>query len=651
MGNLASSCALRNSSDEFSVGLSPVAYTGRSVDVLVKPKRASRLLIHKAKPIHTGYDEIEQGASLAHTRSRDNAEKLLSAAQLYHSVDATLLPPSMGHCQCSPIPDTDPEFVLRRAVATGRVSANFTGLQSCGSGLCPTCGKKKGLQHAQEVNRFTVAHWGGELAAPDSGGIYLLTWSIRHTVRHKLVDLFWVLDQALKKMRHGRSAPLRVDHPVWQRAGVSLTGFVLGLEETHGDSGWHPHVHLLLFTDRPIGDSVSFGSDGKPLGRQLGQQLRDLDWWRARTSFRYAKTGIAEPKDVTPLGRAACPGWVKELGIDPTIAPQKGLMQLLSQDVALCWAWELSQAWISAVESVAGDLKVVPTMSGLDVATVVDLRGIDGYLAKVGVEVAGVSKKGRGNSRTIHQLLACAVGLDGATKSERAKARALVLEWRGASHRRRRFRRSAGSLSLAALYPEEEHHVPDLVLGAGEVEEIGRGRVPASLFSPLRRCRRWHPDQLELVRAGEAATLRLWQAAGEIQDHAVEMGKEMPSAKQALSQAVDELSAARVFDLESEAPELRWSEADRRARYEVDPRRWGLRPLSGDLLMKWCGERQGPGLPLAWLEWMQEVHRRCGLDKPWRWRWARAAARVCADGLERSSMPPAATWSSIQVQF
>lgn len=57
----------------------------------------------------------------------------------------------------------------------------------------------------------------------------------------------------------------------WQRIAQrwGIVGYVRALELTDGPNGWHPHLHLLLFTMRPVGEL-------EPLRERLGQR------WAAR---------------------------------------------------------------------------------------------------------------------------------------------------------------------------------------------------------------------------------------------------------------------------------------------------------------------------------------------------------------------------------
>jgi hypothetical protein len=111
----------------------------------------------------------------------------------------------------------------------------FGGLQHCGSvWQCPVCSAKVSERRRQELSRG-VEGW------QVSGGVVLL---VTYTLRHHLADDLRVTLQGLlrarKRMLSGRWAK-----SFTERFGV--VGRVRALEVTHGQNGWHPHVHELVF--------------------------------------------------------------------------------------------------------------------------------------------------------------------------------------------------------------------------------------------------------------------------------------------------------------------------------------------------------------------------------------------------------------------
>jgi hypothetical protein len=128
--------------------------------------------------------------------------------------------------------------------------AHFAGVATCGKiHLCPVCSAKIRAARADEVDTACAA-W--ESAGH---GVAMMTLTLRHYRRMPLGTL-------RKGQRHGLVA---VQHDAWitafgMRAGKvwqalqrdhGVVGYVRVWECTQGGNGWHPHFHVLLFTDRP----------------------------------------------------------------------------------------------------------------------------------------------------------------------------------------------------------------------------------------------------------------------------------------------------------------------------------------------------------------------------------------------------------------
>ncbi len=113
------------------------------------------------------------------------------------------------------------------------------GLACCGSvHACPVCSAHLRHERALEV-RALVAAWCG--SPPRGAG--LLTLTVRHS---------WGAD--LGTLRRGLAGAWR---RVWQGRGAAalrapLAHLVRALDTTHGNAGWHPHLHVLaLYREDP----------------------------------------------------------------------------------------------------------------------------------------------------------------------------------------------------------------------------------------------------------------------------------------------------------------------------------------------------------------------------------------------------------------
>lgn len=133
-------------------------------------------------------------------------------------------------------------------VEVGSTGAGFTGLQTCSSvSACPCCSGRIREQRAREIEAAGVAH----LRA--GGQLVFLTFTLPHDRGDALEQLFDTVAEGWKHVQrdaawlaladvHGVEYAHRVGGSVKRRLA-----FVRAIEVSHGRSGWHPHLHVLLF--------------------------------------------------------------------------------------------------------------------------------------------------------------------------------------------------------------------------------------------------------------------------------------------------------------------------------------------------------------------------------------------------------------------
>lgn len=149
----------------------------------------------------------------------------------------TLLPGCRTeYCGTRAVPSKN--AALKIGVGGGAYLAN---VRRCGSVWhCPYCAAKIARGRAEEIREAITA------AKALGLHVTLATFTVQHTASDELPELLVMLTDALRRWRSGR---------VWQRmAGwVGYVGSIRNLEVTWGEgSGWHPHSHCLLFTEKPV---------------------------------------------------------------------------------------------------------------------------------------------------------------------------------------------------------------------------------------------------------------------------------------------------------------------------------------------------------------------------------------------------------------
>lgn len=129
--------------------------------------------------------------------------------------------------------------VYRRGCDEGRRSAYYVGLRVCGSvWQCPVCAAKVSERRRVELVDVLASHRAA------GRGAYLLTLTIPHYADQSCKGVLDVLLGAFRRLSTGKSA-LSVIIPEY-------IGMIRALEVTHGSNGWHPHLHILIFTDRKL---------------------------------------------------------------------------------------------------------------------------------------------------------------------------------------------------------------------------------------------------------------------------------------------------------------------------------------------------------------------------------------------------------------
>lgn len=118
--------------------------------------------------------------------------------------------------------------------------AHYRGILRCGSGWeCPVCGCQIRAERSRQVEQ-AVEVWGLDRVA-------MMSNTVRHGLGHDLRTVR--RGETLAYSRFTRGEP-------WKRfkARYGVRHTIRALEVTHGRNGWHPHLHVQLFLDRPLSE-------------------------------------------------------------------------------------------------------------------------------------------------------------------------------------------------------------------------------------------------------------------------------------------------------------------------------------------------------------------------------------------------------------
>ena len=189
--------------------------------------------------------------------------------------------------------------------------AFYTGLFTCGSiWPCPICASKVSERRRTELSEALSA------AKALGWQIHLVTLTIPHGKGDDLSNMKELQQKALAKLSNGKnSLKNRL-----LRNGIEQHGYIRAYEVTHGQNGWHPHYHILLFTSGCTSQQiqslyapawqkacVSVGlpmpSDKHGCTVQNGNEAsRYVTKWGLEDEMTKANTKVTKRKGVTPFG-------------------------------------------------------------------------------------------------------------------------------------------------------------------------------------------------------------------------------------------------------------------------------------------------------------------------------------------------------------
>ena len=119
-------------------------------------------------------------------------------------------------------------------------AACYGNLQLCSSVWnCPVCAAKISEKRRSELKQGIARH------RKNGGYVYLLTLTNLHHFGDNLIGLMAGQKKALKYLWSDRKSKEHF-------AELGKVGHITANEVTHGENGWHPHMHILMFFDKAV---------------------------------------------------------------------------------------------------------------------------------------------------------------------------------------------------------------------------------------------------------------------------------------------------------------------------------------------------------------------------------------------------------------
>lgn len=159
----------------------------------------------------------------------------------------------------------------------------YAGLETCGSVWhCPVCAGKVAAARCEEVENVIDAHIGV------GGAVYMATFTLRHHVFQRCADLREAVSAAWRKLQQGRAW---VDF----KKSIGFVGSIRALEVTHGENGWHPHLHVLICSKASLSENEQ-ASAGLFLFERWAKAIEKLGFGAcSRDAFQFDR--CATPSD------------------------------------------------------------------------------------------------------------------------------------------------------------------------------------------------------------------------------------------------------------------------------------------------------------------------------------------------------------------
>lgn len=131
-------------------------------------------------------------------------------------------------------------------VVTGNRGAMFDGVEQCHSvWACPVCSAAIRSKRSSEITLGVGAH------LAEGGGAYLVTLTVPHYGQDDIGKLWDAVTKSWSSMMDGAKyyGGKRTSGLVNE---CGIVGTIRTVEVTYGRNGWHPHIHALVLTRRPL---------------------------------------------------------------------------------------------------------------------------------------------------------------------------------------------------------------------------------------------------------------------------------------------------------------------------------------------------------------------------------------------------------------
>lgn len=141
------------------------------------------------------------------------------------------------------------------SLRVGETGADYGRLMTCGSvWACPVCSARILFERTRDV-ATAIDVWEGR-----RGRLAMVTLTVRHKRSDSLKDVWALVGKAWGRVTSGkRWATVKAD--------LGLAGWLRTTEVTHGENGWHVHLHVLLFLEDEVSEATFAKASGSLVER------------------------------------------------------------------------------------------------------------------------------------------------------------------------------------------------------------------------------------------------------------------------------------------------------------------------------------------------------------------------------------------------
>lgn len=244
MNNLFLSAKYHNTTKNVVQSI-PTYAANNVVQFRVDPSQAIKAAKYLGKDITESYSKNKKNKERKKLTPIERTNQRATQRQYFFKLQKTaseILPTErVAYCHNCRADFKKNVFIKVNQTASSGTKAKFGNVFVCDDiWRCPVCSKKISFERGKEIQKAIDVH-----NHQNGKVVSMLTLTISHS---RDDDLAWLL----KKLAEAKKRLFgdRLMRKVFEQ--MRLVGHITNTEFTHGDNGWHPHHHIIVFADYDV---------------------------------------------------------------------------------------------------------------------------------------------------------------------------------------------------------------------------------------------------------------------------------------------------------------------------------------------------------------------------------------------------------------